>query len=179
MSVALHIHARRHPNLPQTFLFRLQLLLKRLGCLTLGLLIEVEGQSFEKRISLFLPLLSGCLSLYDPNAPDGTEEETAKPESEEEHDTAINDVNSEGTGIENGIMENGESEMDIDHSSANEASSDLTDPHNEGVERLHHLLFSSLSTLRKILSKCSLLRSPVHCETMNETWGECLIRRVK
>ena len=163
------------PHLPQTCLLRLQLLLKRLGCLTLGLLIEVEGQSFEKRLSLFLPLLSGCLSLYDPNAPDGTEEETAKPESEEER-TAIDDVNGEGTGIENGIMENGESEMDIVHSSASEASSDLTDPQNEGVERLHHLLFSCLSTLRKIFSECSLLRSPVHCETMNKIWGECLVR---
>ena len=132
----------------------------------------MEGQSIEKRLSLFLPLLCACLSLYDSHAPGDIETDTAKPDSEDEHSAAVHSSNSEQTGIENGVMENEESEMDTEHPPANESPSDSADLPSEGEERLHHLLFSSLSTLRKIATECSLLRNPVHCETMNKIWGE-------
>ena len=42
-------------------LISLQLVHKRLASQCLGLLIDVEEQSFEKRLDTFLPLLSSCL----------------------------------------------------------------------------------------------------------------------
>ena len=42
-----------------------QLVHKRLATQCLGLLIDVEEQSFEKRLDTFIPLLSSCLVTSD------------------------------------------------------------------------------------------------------------------
>jgi len=37
---------------------------------------------------------------------------------------------------------------------------------------LDHLLFTTLSTLEKICTKCSVLRIPIYRDYMNTLWGE-------
>ena len=156
-----------------------QLLIKRLATLTLGLLVEVEGQSFEKRLQLFLPLLHNCISLYDPQAPEGVMEGTEtseEVESDEEDEKAVHNVESNGT---MDGTENGESEMDVEQSATevpSEKSSKL-DSQKSNVGIMDQLLFSCLTTLRKICTECSVLRCPTHCETMNMIWSKYITTR--
>ena len=154
--------------------------MKRLAALIVGLLVEVEGESFERRLHLFLPLLYDCLSLYDPQAPNGLAEveKSNNTESElgEEETTVTQDSNGDAIGTENEGMEIGESEMDIEQPQDSEGQSESVvssarSP-NTGVGVFDQLLFSSLSTLRKICINCSVLRSPAYCEIMNKIWGE-------
>ena len=146
----------------------------------LGLLVEVEGQSFEKRLPLFLPLLYNCVSLYDPQAPEGVVEgaATAEVESDKDDKKGVPDVESCGAvdRNENEITENGELEMDVEQSetdvvSESEEASNL-DSQKRNIGIMDQLFFSCLSTLRKICTECSVLRSPTHCETMNKIWSE-------
>lgn len=153
-----------------------KLIHKRLAALTLGLLAEVEGQSFEKRLPLFLPLLYDCVCLYDPEAPEGVHEETGNTESEDEGDTANCESNKSDhvNGMEGERTENEESEMDIEPSAElpSESAASSTSSHSASAKLLDHLLFSSLTTLRKICSECSVLRGPTHREDMNRMWGK-------
>ena len=109
-----------------------QLIHKRLGVQILGLLVEVEGLGFEKRLATFLPLLLQCLNEED----------------------RLNDIHShEETPSEDKEMDYQEEEED------READMD-------------HLLFSTLSTLEKIYSECSIIRVSTYQEQLNELWGE-------
>lgn len=164
----------------------MQLSIKRLASLTLGLLVEVEGQSFEKRLSLFLPLLHNCLSLFDPQAPDSVPVEESATENavSEQHDdieeedkgAGGDESTSDATGMENGITENVESEMDVEESAGGDDSEvPSKDYQSTSVGLLDRVLFSSLLTLRKICSECSVLRVSTHRETMNMIWGEWLL----
>ena len=150
--------------------------------MTLGLWVDVEGRSFEKRLPLFLPLLCNCLSLYDPQATECLEEGAGKgggaTETEEDGNKHGDDLENDGDvdGIEHEAIENGESDMDIEQPAA-EVQSESEEPssaHSEhsGIRIMDQLLFSSLSTLRKICSECPVLGSPTHCETMNVIWGK-------
>ena len=137
----------------------------------LGLWVEVEGQSFEKRLSLFLPLLYEGISLYDPEAPDGlgmiekmAEQEDKEDSKGEDGMEESNEDGNGGTGTEKGGLENGESGMEVELSEA--------DSQAATVQLLDQLLFSILSTLRKICSVCPVLRGSTHCELMNQIWGE-------
>ena len=110
---------------------------------------EVEGNSFEKRLVTFLPLLSQCLLLYQ--------------ESEEE-----------GYSLEDGALATDEQNelMDTESDGAEESGNSLHEvgqPFNEAS--LDHLLFSTLSTLEKICSSCNVLRALGHRKEMNELWG--------
>ena len=141
----------------------------------MGLLVEVEGRSFEKRLPLFLPLLCNCISLYDPQAPEGVVEGTEtseEVESDEEDEKAIDNVESNGAvdGNKSEMTENGESEMDVEQSEIEEPSN--LDSRKSNVGIMDQLLFSCLSTLRKICTECSVLRCPTHCETMNLIWSK-------
>ena len=132
----------------------------------LGLWVEVEGQSFEKRLPLFLPLLHQSACLYDPEAPNGlsmTEEVPEQKSNGDGKEDGMEEGNEDGdTGTENG-----ESGMEVEPS---EADSQATT-----IQILDHLLFSILSTLRKICGVCSVLRGSTHCEVMNQIWGEFIL----
>ncbi|MCG8620997.1 MAG: hypothetical protein MJE68_03200, partial [Proteobacteria bacterium] len=137
--------------------------------LVLGLWVEVEGQSFEKRLPLFLPLLHQSACLYDPEAPNGlrmTEEGLEqKINGDSEGEDGTEEGNEDGDG---GIgTENGESGMEVEPSEA--------DSQAATVQMLDHLLFSILSTLRKICGVCSVLRGSTHCEVINQIWGEFIL----
>ena len=138
----------------------------------LGLWVEVEGQGFEKRLPLFLPLLYNCVCLYDPKAPDGlhvTEEVTEQEDKdgEEEGEDRMEESNEDGddgTGTENEGIKNRESGMDVEQSEA--------DSQTATVRILDQLLFSILSTLRKTFSTCSVLQGSTHSDVMNQIWSE-------
>ena len=140
----------------------------------LGLWVEVEGQSFEKRLSIFLPLLCNCACLYDPEATDGLRvTEMTKQEDRQEGEGGMEQSNEDGddaTGTENEGIENGESGMEVEPSEA--------DSQAATIRMLDQLLFSILSTLQKICSVCSVLRGSIHCEIMNQIWGEFVLAKV-
>ena len=81
-----------------------------------------------------------------------------------------NDDDDDATGTENEGIENGESGMEVEPPEA--------DSQAATVRILDQLLFSILSTLRKICSVCSVLRDSTHCEIMNQIWGEFILARV-
>ena len=138
----------------------------------LGLWVEVEGQSFEKWLSIFLPLLYQCACLYDPEAPDGLGMTEKVTEQEDKGDYKGEDgmeVSNEGGDGDTGT-EIGESGMEVEPSEA--------DSQAATVRILDQLLFSVLSTLRKICGVCSVLQGSTHCEIMNQIWGEFILARV-
>ena len=140
-----------------------QLVQKRLASLVLGLWVEVEGQNFEKRLSLFLPLLYEGISLYDPEAPGGLGMIEKMAEQEDKEDSK-GEGGMEEDGNGDTRTENGESGMEVEPPEA--------DSQAATVQLLDQLLFSILSTLRKICSVCPVLRGSTHCELMNQIWGE-------
>jgi hypothetical protein len=135
----------------------------------LGLWVEVEGQSFEKRLPLFLPLLHQSVHLYDPEAPSGlskTEEVTKqKIDGDGQGEDGMEEEGDGDTGTENGV-------------SGMEVESSETDSQAATVQILDQLLFSVLSTLRKICDVCSVLRGSTHCEVMNQIWGEFILTMI-
>lgn len=134
----------------------------------LGLWVEVEGQSFEKRLPLFLPLLHQSACLYDPEALNGlskTEEVTEQKINGDGKGDGMEEGNEDGDGDTG--TENKESGMEVEPSEA--------DSQAATIQILDQLLFSILSTLRKICGVCSVLRSSTHCEVMNQIWGEFIL----
>ena len=110
------------------------------------------------------------MCLYDPQAPDGlpqVEQSNADHELDKEERMGDQDGDGDATGMKSERIENGESEMDVEQSADSESQS----THNS-VGVFDQLLFSSLSTLRKICIQCSIMRGSTYCEIMNRIWGE-------
>ena len=140
---------------------------KRLAVQTLGLLVEVEGVSFEKRLVTFLPLLSECLVIHE-----------LIEQEEEEEDEVDNDIHEQDNDIhgeEHAII----METDVAAESGGEGTpmEELQEtggkqhPQRPSEAMMDHLLFSALSNLEKICTKCTVLRVPTYCVQMNELWG--------
>lgn len=159
-------------------------------------MIEVEGQSFEKRIPAYLPLLINCLTLYDPDASeDDIVLSVAKSDQEMNH---IHDVGHDGSSMANEVTSeedrhsDGKDEFDINSEdeledmdvaktdkdtdgldeevSENSKLSDLEQTPKVTLAVLDHLLFAVLCTVRKLCVECSLLRAAEFSELMNELW---------
>ena len=94
----------------------------------------------------------------------GGEDEQAENERDEEEDgqEQSREDGDDGTGAENG-----ESGMEVEASEA--------DSQADTVRILDQLLFSILSTLRKICGVCLVLRGSTHFEIMNRIWGKYII----
>ena len=146
-----------------------QLIQKRLASLVLGLWVEVEGQSFEKRLPLFLPLLYQSICLYDPEAPNGLNITKMMTEQEDKGEDGMKDSNEDDNGDTG--TENGESGMEVEPPEA--------DSQAVTVQILDQLLFSVLSTLRKICSVCPVMRGSTYCEIMNQIWGKFVLGGVE
>ncbi len=153
----------------------------------LGILIEVEGQNFEKRVSTYLPQLIDCLTLYDPNYNEGnfihkttvvkqSPERIIESSAVEENASTVDDF------LDNLL---GDEEMDtIDETSIVEtvtredSSGKVEAPGSElvGGASLDHLLFTALTTIRKLCGECSLWRGPKDAHHMTRMWGESVLR---
>ena len=66
-----HHHHHPYTNMILSMYISLQLLHKRLAAQSLGLLVEVEGSQFDRRLSTFLPSLLSCLDLYHEGEGEG------------------------------------------------------------------------------------------------------------
>ena len=159
----------------------LQLAHKRLGVQTLGLMVEVEGQAFEKRLGTFLPLLLNCLRLYKSGEGEAEEMDTQEldvavyPEAVTQRDGL--EMEFHGTATQSNMFSNDEEEKEEDEEGEEEGEKE-EDREEEGEERpgnmaaaLDHLLFSTLSTLEKICGVCSVIRVPSYHDHMNHLWG--------
>ena len=158
----------------------LQLVHKRLGVQTLGLMVEMENQAFEKRLLIFLPLLLSCLRLCKFGESEADEMDT------QELDVAVYsgdglEMETSGTATQSSMFTNGEGEKEEDEEGEKEEDGEgekEEDKEEEREERsgnkaaaLDHLLFSTLSTLEKICDACSVIRVPSYCDHMNHLWG--------
>ena len=170
---------------PLVFCCFLQLLHKRLGIQVLGLLIEVEGQGFEKRVSTYLPILTDCLSLYGPHSTgEGlTETASTKPVAirEDREDSAASDnepvletVTNENTLFNKDSVSDGEGEMDVEEDGEKLQGGESTSKELTGMAAmaaLDHLLFTTLSTIHKLVCQCSVLRGSNFASHMTVMWG--------
>ena len=155
----------------------------------MGLLIEVEGQSFEKRISTYLPLLTNCLTLYDPSASEDDIVLTVASSHDVSHDgssivTSKEDTHSDDKDnvIELDINSEEELEdMDVDNTNLDTNGLDEEEPEISRPSELEqtpkvtlaildHLLFAVLCTVRKLCVECSVLRATEFSKLMNELW---------
>ena len=147
---------------------------------TLGLMVEVEGQAFERRLSTFLPLLSSCLKSCESEAREWNAQEldvavcpatvTQRDELEMETDeTAAQSVMFSKDEEEKEGDEEGEKEEDKEED-IEEEEEEAGRPDNMAAA-LDHLLFSTLSTLEKICGACSVIRGSTYCDHMNNLWG--------
>ena len=155
----------------------LQLVHKRLGVQTLGLMVEVESQAFEKRLLMFLPLLLSCLRLCKFGESEAEEMDT------QELDVAVYsgdglEMETSGTATQSSMFSNGEGEKEEGEKEEDEEGEKEEDKEEEREERsgnkaaaLDHLLFSTLLTLEKICGACSVIRVPSYCDHMNHLWG--------
>ena len=155
---------------------------------TLGLMVEVESQAFEKRLLMFLPLLLSCLRLCKFGESEAEEMDT------QELDVAVYsgdglEMETSGTATQSSMFSNGEGEKEEDEEGEKEEDGEgekeedeegekEEDKEEEREERsgnkaaaLDHLLFSTLSTLEKICGTCSVIRVPSYCDHMNHLWG--------
>ena len=187
IGVLLSMHSTRHLPIHgysgSVVYLHLQLAHKRLGVQTLGLMVEVEGQAFEKRLGTFLPLLLNCLRLYKSG--EGEEMDS------QELDVAVYpgavtqrdglEMEFHGTATQSNMFSNDEEEKEEDEEGEEEREEEgekEEDREEEGEERLgntaaalDHLLFSTLSTLEKICGVCSVIRVPSYHDHMNHLWG--------
>ena len=123
---------------------------------TLGLLVETESQHFIKHLPIFLPHIQQCLL---PNGPGTTMEEVEEGKKEEE-DSSNEDMQEEDCVL-----------METD-----KTDSKLSERIGEDkLKTGDHLLFTTLSTLSKILQECDVIRSPDFSSELKEIWSELLI----
>lgn len=136
-----------------------KLIHRRLGVQCLGLLAEVEGKSFEKRLKTFLHLLLDCLCLYDPSA---NEQEDRDASDGEDHGSHAREEHSE------------EEDSDSDNEGTagagkEEAPSSLESERTDQTD-LDHLLFATIVSLQKISAECSVLRAAAYSTCINSVW---------
>ena len=150
----------------------LQLVHKRLGVQTLGLMVEVESQAFEKRLLMFLPLLLSCLRLCKFGESEAEEMDT------QELDVAVYsgdglEMETSGTATQSSVFTNGEGEKEEDKEEEREEDKEEEREERPGnkAAALDHLLFSTLLTLEKICGACSVIRVPSYCDHMSHLWG--------
>ena len=151
----------------------------------LGLLVEVEGQGFEKRVSTYLPILIDCLSLYDPYSTEEEFKETAntKPGSlslDNEDSTAEDGEPAHVAAIKDDLEEegvsDGEAEMDVtveedtEEEEKEEITRELTGV--AAMAALDYLLFTTLSSIHKLVVHCSVLRVSSFASHMTVMWGK-------
>ena len=149
--------SRRHGDDLLTPCLTLQLAHNRLGMQTLGLMVEAEGQGFVRRLPTFLPLLHACLRR-----------------------SKSSEVGVAGGVAREGLREGerkgeelGEEEEEQDGGS----EGDSYGGEEERVKMTDHLLFSSLSTFRKICQQCDIISTgpaPIPAADMHAIWGEHL-----
>ena len=149
---------------------------QRLGMQTLGLLLDIEGQPFTRRLPTFLPLLHQCLLQHWQNSGQGSEgaggvayqgdgEDTlGEQEGEEER--------SKGKVEEGG----GEEEKEEEEEGGAEGCEGVSLPEEEeGEERVREsdrVLFSCLTALHKMCRECELLtRQSALPLDVNAFWG--------
>ncbi len=139
-----------------------------------GLLTEVEGQDFEKRVSTYLPLLTNILALYDPNISENEPKTTTKqsPELDSVKESVIDE--STDSILETEAMEDDKSadkEKTVEDSSL--PDKEMVPPSEcVGGAALDHLLFTALTTVRKLCVQCSLWRGRKWAGHMTQLWGE-------
>ena len=114
-----------------------QLVHKRLATQCLGLLIDVEEQSFDKRLETFLPLLSLCL-VTTPSA--STAGDTSNWQQQQQ------------------------------------SGSELAEEDGWSVVSEDHLLYNTLSTLKKIFNTCMVaIETSDHTPTiLSKSLGWCI-----
>lgn len=167
----------------------------------MSLLVEVEGQSFEKRVSTLVPLLIDCLSLYDPSL---SEEEIVHSvarnarvvaeslqvvndgDSDKDKDMVEKDTVSHGNGdcASSGDSEEGAQDMNLGDTDSNgklakEGETEVTESTEPEVTLavFDYLLFTVLCTVRKLLEECAIIRAVEFSELISELWCKWLGRR--
>ena len=140
---------------------------------SLGLLVEVEGEGFVSRLPTFLPLLHHCLSTQT-GAQTGTQTETQT--GGESTSVAQQCSHGEGTVTEEDpeISVPGGTAMVTDNLPTQSGLEEEEEEEEEAEEEeaaMDGLLVSTLMTLEKIASSCSVLRGPQHAAEMGKIWG--------
>ena len=141
---------------------------------TLGLMVEVEGQAFERRLSTFLPLLSSCLKSCESEAREWDAQEldvAVCPATVTQRDEL--EMETDETAAQSVIFSKDEEEKEGDEEGEKEEDKEEEEEGRPGnmAAALDHLLFSTLSTLEKICSACSVIRGSTYCDHMNHLWG--------
>ena len=167
---------------------------------TLGLLLETESQSFTKRLPTFLPLLHQCLLEHSNSQGVRGEREEGDKEDESGVDELIGGVNEEETlapdggceemeSGEEGIEGEGEKEDEGETMGEGEGGMEGEEKEGEGetedtlVEEedkereTDRLLFSTLSTLHRMIRECDLLSLSTSGSgslyvNMHSVWGK-------
>jgi len=127
---------------------------------SVGVVVETEGRGFEKRLSTFLPHVASCLdqqlleSLADLSEKEGEENEEDGEKEEEGKGRKLVKVGMDTQKLD-------EEEMEED--------SLLEERRTEEVDRL---LFSTLSSLTKILHHCDVMGLSEHASRMCSIWGK-------
>ena len=169
--------------------FSLQLVHKSLAAQSLGLLLEVEGQCFERRLATFLPLLHQCLSLQ------AQQEERHRGKSATGRDGHAGPTSSgvhnngdlleshgrsreerEGGKVEEEEEEEeervgGKEEEEEEEEEEERVGGKEEEEEEEGEAALDSLLFSTLVTLEKICNQWLVLCSHQHSREMKRIWG--------
>lgn len=135
----------------------LQLVHKRLAVQSLGLLVEVEGQCFERRLATFLPLLHHCLSLQAQQEDDGDSR-------------SATERNGFAAPASSAMPNNGDL-LESQGRGGEEREGGKVEEEGEGEAALDSLLFSTLMTLEKICSQWLMLCRHQHSCEMKRIWG--------
>ena len=116
-------------------------------------MVEVEGQGFEKRVATILPKLNETFDLYDPTAEEDADNTDETMQTEEDKHPSNKTKGTESAADEE--------QMDEDDNRPHPLST---------TKMVDHLLFTALSTFRKICSECSVLRATTHADHMTQLW---------